>query len=163
MRLNAQTDFSLRIMMYLAAKSGQPATVQEVATKLKLSQAHTMRIVAKLASCGLIASTRGRSGGVHLGRGAGLITVEQVVKAIEPDFKLVHCFEEENGCSVEPACVLKNVLSSALEAFFADLRAVTLADLTEPNRSSLAEIFHLEDLLQKNTKDKKRARIGGVR
>ena len=50
MRLNAQTDFSLRILMYLAAREGVRVTIQEVATKLGLSQAHMMRIAAKLAA-----------------------------------------------------------------------------------------------------------------
>lgn len=147
MRLNAQTDFSLRIMMYLSAKDGESATIREVSTKLALSQAHLMRIVAKLASKGLINAARGRSGGLTLGRDASLITVEDVVAAIEPDFALVHCFQtsQPQTCSIEPACLLKGALTSALRAFLAELRAVSLADLTRPNRVNLAEVFRLND------------------
>lgn len=144
MRLNAQTDFSLRILMYLAAKGGEGATIQEIATKLGLSQTHLMRIAAKLAGTSLVVSTRGRAGGLALGMDPSRITVEDVVRAIEPDFALVECLAASGGdCSIEPACRLKGVLVSALDAFFAELRAVTLADLTFPNRKRLADIFWL--------------------
>ena len=146
MKLNAQTDYSLRILMYLAAKEGEAATIQEVATKLELSQTHLMRVAAKLAGAGLVTATRGRSGGLTLGREAHRITVEDVVRAIEPDFALVQCLGASNPkCSIEPACALKGVLFSALDAFFAELRSATLADLTLPNRVRLADIFWLND------------------
>lgn len=144
MRLNAQTDYSLRILMYLAAKRGEAATIQEVSTKLGLSQTHMMRIAAKLAGSGLVLATRGRAGGLTLGMDARRITVEDVVRAIEPDFALVECLgHSERTCSIEPACRLKGVLAGALAAFFAELRAVTLADLTHSNRARLADIFWL--------------------
>lgn len=149
MRLNAQTDFSLRIMMYLSAKRGRPATIREVATKLGLSQAHLMRIAAKLASKGLVHAARGRTGGLTLGRDANQITVEDVVTAIEPEFALVQCFQpnQARNCSIEPACLLKNVFASALRAFLAELRAVSVADLTQPNQVHLTEVFRLDEVL----------------
>lgn len=149
MRLNAQTDFSLRIMMFLASCDGS-ATISEIAAKLQLSKDHTMRIVAKLVSRGLIRSTRGRTGGLSLARGAESITVADVVIAIEPDFDLVHCLQSARSdqCSIETACRLKGALSSALEAFFAELRAVTLSDLVLPNKVQLAQIFRLGEPTQ---------------
>lgn len=144
MRLNAQTDYSLRILMYLAAKDGEVATIQEVSTQLGLSQTHMMRIAAKLAGSGLVLAARGRSGGLTLGMDAGRITVEDVVRAIEPDFALVECLgTSDRSCSIEPACRLKGVLASAMDAFFDELRSVTLHDLTHPNRARLADIFWL--------------------
>jgi Rrf2 family nitric oxide-sensitive transcriptional repressor len=106
-----------------------------------------MRIVAKLVAKGLIASTRGRAGGLALAKEPGSITVADVVAAIEPDFALVHCFEAtgRQDCSIEPACLLKGVLSSALGAFMSELRTCSLADLTQPNQIRLSEIFRLND------------------
>lgn len=143
MRLNAQTDFSLRILMYLAVKDGELATIKEIASRLELSHAHLMRIVAKLAALGFVHAARGRSGGLTLARDPDFISVEEVVSAIEPDFALVQCSRGQSTrpCSIEPACVLKGVLSSASKAFLAELRAVSLGDLTRPNRAQLTEMF----------------------
>lgn len=153
MRLNAQTDYSLRIMMYLAAKDGETATIREIAAKLGLSHAHMMRIAAKLAGKGLVAAMRGRSGGLTLARAPHLITVEEVVVAIEPDFALTECFQPKphKTCSIEPACLLRGALSDALGAFFRELRAVSLADLTQTNRLDLADIFRLEEPIRKKS------------
>ncbi|HTQ11667.1 MAG TPA: Rrf2 family transcriptional regulator [Fimbriimonadaceae bacterium] len=144
MRLNVQTDLALRMLIYLAAKQGSPATIQEITQKMGLSQSHMMRVAAKLASNGLVASSRGRGGGLSLGRDASEITVEEVVKTMEPDYALVECLGMDGGdCVIESACVLKGVLVSALEGFFSVLRNATLAQLVEPKLIPLAAILNL--------------------
>lgn len=146
MRLNAQTDYSLRMMMFLAVRLGEPTTIQEIATRLSLSQTHLMRVAAKLSAKGFVASTRGRTGGIMLSRNPTEITIEQVVQAIEPDFHLAGCFDpSRKDCSIEPACRLKGALSAALEAFFAELATVTLADLAAPNRAQLIHLFNTSE------------------
>ncbi|MDR3690772.1 MAG: Rrf2 family transcriptional regulator [Fimbriimonas sp.] len=144
MRLNAQTDFSLRILMYLASKPGGTATIQEISTRLQLSQTHLMRVAAKLVSVGFVKSQRGRIGGIGLALPASEITVEAVIRAMEPDFRLVECFgPQEKGCTIERGCALKGALSNALAAFFAALHDVTLEQLTEPHRAALIALFDL--------------------
>ncbi|HVT12780.1 MAG TPA: Rrf2 family transcriptional regulator [Fimbriimonadaceae bacterium] len=146
MRLNLQTDLALRMLIYLSVKQGAPATIQEITQKMGLSQTHMMRVAAKLASHGLVASNRGRNGGISLSRDASEITVEEVVRAIEPDFALVQCFDDSRErCVIEPACLLNGVLQSALDAFFTELRSVTLAQLTVPNRYRLRQALRLAE------------------
>ena len=146
MRLNAQTDFSLRILMYLASKEQGLATIQEVSSRMGLSQAHMMRVAAKLTSCGFVKSQRGRVGGLRLAKDAKDITVEDVIRAIEPDFSLVQCFGPSDvPCTIEPGCLLKHALSNALEAFFTELRAVTLGELTSQNHNHLIQLFQMTD------------------
>lgn len=158
MRLNAQTDYSLRMLIYLATKGEGGATIQEISTRMGLSQTHMMRVAAKLAANGLVTSTRGRQGGISLGRVADEITVLDVVLAMEPDFALVQCFDKsKDACSIEPACLLKGVLSSALEAFFAELRGVTLLQITQSARVQLIQLMGLGEA------DGRRAAAGGVR
>src|SRR5579862_2331702 len=145
MRLNGQTDFSLRLLIYLATKNGGPATIQEVSSRMGLSQTHMMRVAAKLVANGLLLSSRGRQGGISLGRDASEITVEEVVRKMEPDFALVQCMEPLGGeCLIEPACLLKGVLSSALAAFFSELKGVTIAQLIQPKRAHLSQILRLD-------------------
>jgi Rrf2 family nitric oxide-sensitive transcriptional repressor len=145
MRLNSQTDFSLRLLMYLAAKPGGTATIQEASRRMGLSQTHMMRVAAKLASTGFLTSNRGRSGGICLSRDAASITVEEVVRAVEPGFSLVECFEPSGTCVFQPGCLLKGVLHSAMEAFFAELRTVTLNQLVSPNDERLHRVLGWSD------------------
>ncbi|HWA83168.1 MAG TPA: Rrf2 family transcriptional regulator [Fimbriimonadaceae bacterium] len=146
MRLNLQTDLALRMLIYLSAKQGIPATIQEITQKMGLSQTHMMRVAAKLASHGLVSSNRGRRGGLLLGKDASEISVEEVVRAIEPDFALVQCFDRaREKCVIEPACLLNGALQNALDAFFAELRSVSLAQLTVPNRFPLLQALRLAE------------------
>ncbi|TMW70244.1 BadM/Rrf2 family transcriptional regulator, partial [Thauera sp. UPWRP] len=47
----------------------------------------------------------------------------------EPSFELVECFGSGSHCLLDPACRLKGALAGALQAFFAALDRLTLADL----------------------------------
>lgn len=65
-----------------------------------------------------------------------------VLRAAEPDFHLVECFDRErNACPIAPACGLKGVLDEAREAFLAVLDRYTLADLLKRSRPNLTDYF----------------------
>lgn len=129
MRLNQASDFALRILMLLAGRE-KPQTVDAISTELKLVKSHIMKIVAKLARAGLVASTRGRLGGVSLGRPARDITVGEVVRLIEPDFTVVECMRDgASQCTFIPQCKLRGVMSRANAAFLKTLDDETLETL----------------------------------
>ena len=53
-----------------------------------------------------------------------------LVRAAETDFRLVECFEPGSSlCTMTPTCRLKQLLGSALQAYFATLDGATLADI----------------------------------
>jgi Rrf2 family nitric oxide-sensitive transcriptional repressor len=63
---------------------------------------------------------------------------------MEPDFRLVECFEPTvNDCVVTKACRLRGVFEQALELFLGRLDAVTLSDLME-DRRALAKLLHIK-------------------
>jgi Rrf2 family nitric oxide-sensitive transcriptional repressor len=54
---------------------------------------------------------------------------------------MVECFGEgQSHCALLPACHLKNVLAQALEAFFATLDGITLADLMDTTQARMATL-----------------------
>ncbi len=129
MRLNQASDFALRILMLLAGNK-EPMTVDTVSAELKLVKSHLMKIVAKLAKAGLVTSTRGRTGGISLGRSAKDITVGEVVRLIEPDFAVVECMRDGvSQCTFLPQCKLRGVMGKANAAFFATLDNESLEGL----------------------------------
>jgi Rrf2 family nitric oxide-sensitive transcriptional repressor len=83
-----------------------------------------------LAADGYLITSRGRGGGLRLGRPASEIVIGEVVRKTESDFSMVECFQDGiSRCALMPSCRLKNVLADALKAFFEKLDSVTLADL----------------------------------
>lgn len=129
MRLTNFSDYSLRILMYAAARADRLITIEETATVYGISQAHLMKVANQLVRAGFLRSVRGRSGGLSLARRPEEIGIGAVVRATEPDFALVECFAASNQCLVTPNCRLRGVLHEALAAFAATLDRYTLADL----------------------------------
>jgi Rrf2 family transcriptional regulator, nitric oxide-sensitive transcriptional repressor len=137
MRLTDWTDYTLRVLMYCGVQeSGRLVTIAEMAQNYGLSRHHLTKIVNALARQGLLETVRGRSGGMRLARPASQIRLGAVVRAAEPDFRLVECFDKATDtCPLTPFCRLKPVLRSALNAYFVELDDVTLADLLPPART----------------------------
>lgn len=137
MRLTVYTDYTLRVMMYLALKyeEGGVATIDEMARAYGISRSHLTKIVNELSQHGFIETTRGRSGGARLARQSNQISVGAVVRMAEKDFAAVECHDigRELDCAIHPACNLRNGIRRAVDAFLYELDKMTLADtITAP-------------------------------
>jgi Rrf2 family transcriptional regulator, nitric oxide-sensitive transcriptional repressor len=140
MRLTTFSDYSLRVLMYLGVHGERLATIREVARAYGVSENHLVKVVHHLAQHGYIETTRGKGGGMRLARPPEKINVGEVVRGTEENLTLVECFDKAtSNCRIEPACVLKGILSRALDAFFAALERYTLADLlvTKPKLTKM--------------------------
>ena len=142
MRLTAYTDYTLRTLIYLALRPDRAATIADIATAYRVSEAHLTKIVHQLGLAGDIASTRGRGGGIRLAKPPEAINLGAVVRRTEPDMAIVPCFGDAAACPIDEACVLSDALRQALDAFLAVLDRYTLADLVVP-KPRLATLLHL--------------------
>ncbi len=143
MRLNVQSDFALRLLMYLAVNPDSLCTIAEIATHYRISKNHLMKVALALSHNGVVESVRGRAGGLRLNRVPGEISVGDVVRKMEADFAIVECFQEDGGkCLITPACRLMGVMGEAVKAFLAVLDRYTIADLVDENPA-------LSDLLKR--------------
>lgn len=130
MRLTDYTDYSLRVLMYLGMHRDRVVTIQDIADAYDISKSHLMKIVHQLGLAGLVETTRGRSGGLRLGKEPLAINIGDVVKLTEPDFKMVECFDTEaNECVLSPSCQLQGALAKATQAYLMVLNGYTLADM----------------------------------
>lgn len=139
MRLAEYTDYTLRVLMYCAARPRQLVTISELADHHGVSRNHLMKIVTDLGRQGVLETTRGRGGGLRLLKDASRIRVGDVVRACETDFRLVECFDPAtNQCTLSPSCRLKGVFNAALRAFYKELDGMSLADIVEPPSAPLS-------------------------
>lgn len=129
MRITRYTDYSLRVLMYLALKGDELSTIREIAESYNISKNHLMKVVQELNSKGYLTAIRGKNGGLRLAGAPETINVGRLVRDTEQDFALVECFSDGENCVITPACQLKMVLGQALSAFFKVLDQYTLADL----------------------------------
>ena len=131
MHLSVYTDYSLRLLMYLAGREEAPTTIAEAAAHLRVSRNHLMKIVFRLGRGGYIRTLRGKSGGFRLARPPTEIGLGDVVRFTEADMALVPCFETgKAACTFLPDCELRRALEGALAAFAQALDQYSIADLT---------------------------------
>ena len=128
MRLTRYTDYSFRVLIYLAAQPDAFGTVQSISDAYQISNNHLMKVVQALSQRGYVDTIRGKGGGMRLRLPPERINVGRVVRDMESDLELVECFGPDNRCVITPECMLKNVLGEALSAFTAVLDRYTLAD-----------------------------------
>ncbi|QPF74009.1 Rrf2 family transcriptional regulator [Roseateles sp. DAIF2] len=144
MKLTSFTDYSLRVLIYLAARPGSRATIGEIAAAFEISEHHLTKVVHFLGKSGWLSNVRGKGGGMELALEPEQIGVGAVVRETEGEARPAECFGEEGGqCAITPACQLRGVLAEAVAAFYAVLDRYTLADLVR-NRQAVAKLLFFE-------------------
>ncbi len=133
MKLRAQTDYALRILLFLAFVDRR-ATTTELAEAYDVSRDHMVKVVQHLARLGMVRTTAGRRGGISLIRPASEISVREVVEAFEGRGGLLECIDEPTACVMEPGCKLRRLLISAETQFLEALEEVSIEDLVGRGR-----------------------------
>ena len=142
MKLTVFTDYSLRVLVYLAAGPERRATIAEISAAFDIKENHLTKVVHHLGKRGWLETTRGKGGGLVLARSANDIRIGDVVRDTEGQALPAECFAaEESGCPIVRCCRLKGVLDEAVRAFHAVLDRYTLADITR-DREALSGILH---------------------
>lgn len=144
MKLTAFTDYSLRVLMYLATRPGERATIAQIASAFEVSENHLVKVVHFLGKQGWLKNVRGKGGGMELGLSPDKIVVGKVVRETEGTILLAECFEPDGGkCCIDRNCRLRSVLTEAGRAFYEVLDRHTLADVVR-NRSQLDRILFVD-------------------
>src|SRR5690625_51244 len=112
MRLTNYTDYSLRVLIYLAAKEkGEKSTITEITNAYQISRNHLTKVIHQLGQIGVIKTIRGRGGGIMLNKSPSDITIGSIVKETEEDFYMVECFRKgADHCVLTPICGLRGIL-----------------------------------------------------
>jgi len=131
MQLTHYTDYSLRVLIFLSLQDGaQRVTISDIAGHFKIPRNHLVKVVHKLGILNYINTTRGKNGGICLGKAAGEIRIGEVVRHMENRLDIVDC-DSPSPCPIKSNCLLKSILHEASNAFLKVLDQYTIADLQQ--------------------------------
>jgi Rrf2 family nitric oxide-sensitive transcriptional repressor len=130
--LRLQTDYSLRVLLYLA-HLGKQVSVDEIAAAYNISKDHLFKVVQQLSRLGYVQSKPGRNGGVRLVKDPAEINIGAVVTQVEGRNGVLECIPDPTTCALEPGCLLRHLLIDAESAFFNVLSTMTIADVIKAN------------------------------
>lgn len=135
MKLTTFSDYTLRVLMFVALHRDRLVTIPEIAAAYGVSENHLMKVVQELVRAGVLQSVRGKGGGIRLAQAPEDIRLGQIVRASEGSAPIVECLADDGGaCCIAPACRVTEVLVRAFDALYATLDEYTLADLVQTPR-----------------------------
>lgn len=134
MRLTLRTNLAARTLMCCATNPGRTLRAADIATACNASINHMSQVIHQLQVNGFVATQRGRTGGLHLALPPDRISIGRVFRLFESGVPFAECFMPEgNTCPLVGACRLRSYIARSVEAFYAELDQVTLADLVQGN------------------------------
>ena len=127
-------EYALRAIVFLADKSPESRTVEQIALATKVPHAYLSKVMQSLNRGGLVRSQRGLHGGFSLAKSPDKLTILEVVTAVDPIRRIRHCPLDLKSHGVR-LCPLHRRMDNALamveEAFSASTLAEILAEPTE--------------------------------
>lgn len=138
MQLTRFSDYSLRVLIFLAHRQGAHTTIKDISDAHAISENHLMKVVHRLSRLGYLSTVRGRGGGISLARAPGDISIGRVVRDVEP-LAIVECLVPayDGACTLYPKCGLIGLLGTARAKFLATLDAYSVADVLVPKRTDI--------------------------
>ena len=131
MRLSLRTDYAFRVLIHLASNPDFRVTVRDISELHGISHNHLVKVVHHLCHFGMVAGTRGRTGGVRLAIPAENINVGDVIRIMETERKFLPNCEtrEDSQCLLADVCRLRHLTGRAVDAFMAVLDRMSIQDL----------------------------------
>ena len=132
MARNCRFAVAVHITALLASMEGQSCTSEWIAGSVNTNPVVVRRLLSALAKAGLVASTRGSTGGSTLARPAASITLRDIHRAVDEDEEpALHNQPPNPDCPVgrNIQSVLVRVIERADAAREAVLSTTTLAEV----------------------------------
>ena len=123
MKISQKLDYACRATVRLAKRYDGNAVVklEDLAQREAISPSFLVQILNELKRAGVVTSKRGKAGGYVLARAPGLITLHDVVAAVEPDLlEVPHNSPGQSGPAVT------HIFQRISEGVNAHLESITL-------------------------------------
>ncbi len=135
MRLTTKGRFAVTAMLDLALHSTKgPVTLAGISARQHISLSYLEQLFGKLRRRSLVESVRGPGGGYHLARDASLLTVADIIDAVEESIDSTQCAGREN-CNDNHRCMTHDLWQGLNDTVRGFLSQVSLAQLVEKQRS----------------------------
>ena len=139
MRLSHLADYAVVLMTAAARRpAGERLSATALAEDTGVPLPTTQKLMGLLATCGLLTSARGASGGFALARPAGDISLADIVEAVEGPIAMTICSEGRRDCALDAHCRVKPHMGVVGSAVRGALHAVSLTELASPQALTLS-------------------------
>jgi Rrf2 family protein len=147
LRLSKKADYALIAMKHLALRGDRgSSSAREIAEGFDIPIELLAKVLQRLVRGGLLASQQGTRGGYQLARAPVLISVADVIQAIDGPVTVTACTGDEGQqCEQFSKCNVRDPLWRVRERILAALGECTIAELAAdppPPVPVRAAVFH---------------------
>lgn len=127
MRLKIETDYAIRIMLYMfTQKEGKIENIKTISLNEHIPEEFASKICKKLQKCGYLKSHRGANGGYSLSTQSKTLNLLNIFSCIEGDLCINKCLNNPEGCSVRKGnCKVNSLLKGVQQTMITELESIT--------------------------------------
>ena len=123
-------------MLDLALNYGNgPVLLKDIAKRQEISVGYLEQIIPNLKNSGLLNSSRGAHGGYTLADKPSMISLVDIVTALEGSMSLTECVKSPGTCSRADFCAVRELWEEMSSKMKNTLESKTLDDLVKKHRS----------------------------
>jgi Rrf2 family protein len=132
MKVSTKSRYGMRLLIDLANNANHsPVPVGEISNRQNISVKYLEQLIYLLKKANLINSIRGAKGGHLLAKKPAEINFGQIIRLMEGKADPDECFCHKEKCTMVDYCPLNQAWQQAIDAFFEELDAVSIADLSK--------------------------------
>ena len=132
-KLNRMTDYAIVVLGLLAQRRGDILATAQIAELTGLNQPTVAKVAKALVAAGLLDTQRGVHGGYRLARKAAMISLVQIVEAMEGPIAVNDCVEGAQDACMGVNCCFKSRNWNRVNWVVRNaLNDVNLEDLIDP-------------------------------
>jgi len=141
--ITQKMKYALKALLTLADEAAQPApealTIEEIARRSGAPKRFLEHILLEIRNAGIIASTRGRSGGYQLARDPQSVSISELLRMIDGPIAPLPClsrsaYQRCEDCSDEQTCRIRKVFAEVFWSYLVLIESLTLADVLRAGR-----------------------------
>lgn len=135
LRLSKKADYALMAVRHLAA-NGAPGegsvSAREIAEAYAIPAELLAKVLQRLVRARLLVSVQGTRGGYRLAGDPRVLTVADVIQAIDGPVAVTACSPDDHACEQYERCEIRDPLWKIKSRIVDALATVSLAELAEP-------------------------------
>ena len=127
--INRDVDYSVRALIYIAAKAPEVVPVSGMEIKTGVSRPFLIKILQKLNKAGVLRSRKGRSGGFVLAKRPDKIFLSELISVFQGSTVQDGCVFNGLLCSSHRTCRLRRSLGAVEGKMLAEIEKISLKSL----------------------------------
>ncbi len=136
--ITQKMKYALKALLTLSDEAAQPApnalTIEEIAKRSGAPKRFLEHILLEIRNAGIIASTRGRSGGYQLIKSPDQVSVSELLRMIDGPIAPLPClsrraYQRCEDCKDEETCRIRKVFAEVFWSYLLLIESLTLADI----------------------------------